>query len=130
MTAAETLPETARPVLVWAEIPVTDLEKAMEFYAKVFDYKMTVDTNGPNPISFLNNDMNGTGGHLYPGTPAKEGQGPTVHLQIPDTLEEATVRVTEAGGTLIGGPVPLPVGRFHYAQDLDGNSIGLFEVTA
>jgi len=125
-----TASDTPRQILVWAEIPVSDMDKAMAFYAKVFDYEMTLDTSGPNPISFFNNDMNGTGGHLYPGKPAAEGQGPTVHLQIPDTLEDATKRVTEAGGTLIGGPVPLPVGRFHYAQDLDGNSIGLFEVTA
>jgi len=125
-----TASDTPRQILVWAEIPVSDMEKAMAFYAKVFDYEMTLDASGPNPISFFNNDMNGTGGHLYPGKPAAEGQGPTVHLQIPDTLEDATKRVTEAGGTLIGGPVPLPVGRFHYAQDLDGNSIGLFEVTA
>ena len=125
-----TASDTPRQILVWTEIPVSNMDKAMAFYAKVFDYEMTLDTSGPNPISFFNNDMNGTGGHLYPGKPAAEGQGPTVHLQIPDTLEDATKRVTEAGGTLIGGPVPLPVGRFHYAQDLDGNSIGLFEVTS
>ena len=125
-----TASDTPRQILVWAEIPVSDMEKAMAFYAKVFDYEMALDTSGPNPISFFNNDMNGLGGHLYPGKPSAEGQGPTVHLQIPDTLEDATKRVTEAGGTLIGGPVPLPVGRFHYAQDLDGNSIGLFEVAA
>lgn len=121
---------TSKPILVWSEIPVTDMQKSMDFYAKVFKFKMELDTNGPNPIAFFNAEMNGIGGHLYPGKPAADGQGPTVHLQIPDKLEQAADRVVAAGGSLVGGPVPLPAGRFQYMQDLDGNSIGLFEVAA
>ena len=74
--------------------------------------------------------FNGTedvvGGHIYPGTPAREN-GPTLHFAVPDTLEAASSRCWEAGGTVKGDPIAIPAGRFQYALDPDGNSIGLFE---
>lgn len=36
-------------------------------------------------------------------------------------------RCSKAGGEVIGAPITIPAGRFAYAKDLDGNSIGLFE---
>ena len=50
-------------------------------------------------------------------------------MAVPDTLEEAKQRLVEAGGTveLDGVVIDIPAGRFFYATDPDGNSIGLFE---
>ena len=119
-------PETA---LVWIEIPVADMDRAVEFYSKVFDYDLTIDTSGPNPMAMIpNKSTMGTGGHLYPGKPATDGQGPTPHLAVPGKLEAAMERWTEAGGMVLSPIVTIPPGRFAYAQDLDGNSIGMFEV--
>jgi predicted enzyme related to lactoylglutathione lyase len=72
----------------------------------------------------------GVSGHLYPGTAATQGQGPTVHLSVPDRLEDAMERVREAGGKVLSPAVAIPPGRFAYCQDLDGNSIGIFEASA
>lgn len=116
----------ARPIVVWSEIPVTDLDRAAKFYADVFDWKMQVDTSGPNPMATFDSRMDIAGGHLYPGTP---GQGPTVHFALPDKLEAGMDRCTAAGGKVLGDPIPLPDGRFVYAEDPDGNSIGLYEAT-
>jgi predicted enzyme related to lactoylglutathione lyase len=69
----------------------------------------------------------GVSGHLYPGTPATSGAGPTVHLIVPDRLEDACDRLTGAGGEVIGPVIEMPWGRFVYATDPDGNSIGLFQ---
>ena len=121
---------TAHPTTVWTEIPVTDLDAAMDFYAKVFDWTLTKDETGPNPMANFSSDMTGPHGHLYPGKPAASGTGPTIHLAVPDTLEAATERLAAAGGKVLMGPIPIPVGRFTYAEDLDGNSIGLFERAA
>ena len=118
---------TAQPVTVWTEIPVIDMDRAITFYSTVFGYEITLDNTGPNPMAVLNNAMNTVGGHLYPGKPAAEGQGPTIHLEVSDTLEAAMERCQQAGGTLLGDPVAIPPGRFVYAQDPDGNSIGLFK---
>ena len=115
-----------QPIVVWSEIPVSDMNKAVAFYNATFDWKMTIDESGPNPMATLGGNMDTTGGHLYPGKPAS-GNGPTVHIAVPDRLEDAVIRCRKAGGTVIGDIVTIPPGRFVYANDPDGNSIGLFE---
>ncbi len=115
--------------VVWTEIPVTDIKASADFYASVFGWQMTIDENGPNPMAMFNNSMTGTGGHLYPGLPSK-GSGSTIHLNVPGTLEDAIDRCKAAGGEVHGPVIEIPPGRFSYATDLDGNSIGLFETKA
>lgn len=115
---------------VWTEIPVTDLTAAVAFYGDVFKWSLSMDDTGPMPMANFAADMKGCHGHLYPGSPAKDGNGPTIHLAVPDTLEATTERLTKAGGTVVMGPIPIPVGRFTKCIDPDGNSIGLFERAA
>lgn len=117
-----------QPVLVWCEIPVSDMKKSCEFYTLVYGYKMEVDTSGPNPMAILNGETDLPAGNLYPGKPPADG-GITVHLALAsgDTVEAASERVTAAGGTVTGPLVEMPFGRWTYATDLDGNSIGLFQ---
>ena len=117
--------------VVWTEIPVRDLKAGMDFYGTVFGYGFEVEEGGPNPLAtFRYDEGTGTSGHLYPGTPAPDGTGPTVHLIVPDKLEAAAERCSAAGGTLLGPVLEIPPGRFQYAKDPDGNSIGLFEPKA
>lgn len=121
---------TNQPITVWTEVPVTDMERAVTFYNTVFGYEMAIDTTGPNPMAVFGNNMNTVGGHLYPGTPGTAGNGPTVHLALPDTLEAGIERCTKAGGQVISPAIEIPPGRFAYAIDPDGNSLGLFEPKA
>lgn len=122
---------TPENALVWCEIPVTDLKKSMVFYEAVFDYKIKLDESMPEPFAFLiTTDTPGAAGHLYVGKPSSDGSGPTVHLVVPGTVEEAAVRCRKAGGTVLGDVITIPPGRFQYIQDIDGNSIGLFELAA
>ena len=112
---------------VWAEIPATDLDRAMAFYATVFQTELAKDESGPNPVAmFPTATPKGVAGHLYPGKPATEGSGPTIHLACPDKLEDAVERVTKAGGTVLSDPITIPPGRFAYCLDTEGNSIGIF----
>ncbi|QMU58306.1 MAG: VOC family protein [Boseongicola sp.] len=119
----------ANPV-VWTEIPVRDIDRGIAFYKSVFEFSLTRDDTGPNPMAMFKDDMNGVSGHLYPGEPAASGNGPTIHMVVPDSLEAAADRCWKAGGTINGDPIPLPSGRFQYALDPDGNSIGLYEANA
>ena len=118
-----------RTIMAWGEIPVTDLEKSVAFYNDGFGYDMKIDTSGPNPMAVLGGLENTAGAHLYPGKPAADG-GNTIHLALPDTLEAGIDRVWKAGGTIVSPAITIPAGRFAYAKDLDGNSIGLFEAAA
>lgn len=114
--------------VVWMELPVTDLTKAIAFYNEVFKTELKLETDmGPNHIAmFPTGDGNGVAGHLYPGTPPAKGSGPTMHLACPDTLEATMERFVNEGGEVISDPIGIPAGRFAYCLDPDGNSIGLF----
>ena len=118
-----------RTIMAWGEIPVTDMDKAVAFYNTVFGYSMEIDNSGPNPMAVLGGLENTAGAHLYPGKPAADG-GNTIHLAITDTLEEGIDRCWKAGGQVISPAISIPAGRFAYAKDLDGNSIGLFEAAS
>lgn len=120
----DTLPEN---FTVWTEIPVRDLKKAVLFYSTVFQVDLKIEDMEPNPVAMLpTKDEKGIAGHLYPGKPAADGAGPTVHLHCPDSVESGLKRVEEAGGTVLSDVIDIPPGRFAYCLDPDGNSIGLF----
>ena len=112
--------------VAWTEIPVTDIEKSVAFYNDVFGFDATIDTSGPNPMAMFGSDGNAIGGHLYPGKPATDS-GHTIHLYVPDALETTMKRCEAAGGKIVSPIITIPSGRFAYAKDLDGNSLGLFE---
>ena len=117
--------------VVWAEIPVSDISRATEYYEAVLEIELKLSEDGPNPMAtFVTNDeATGIAGHLYPGKPAQNGEGPTVHFSCPGTLEETMKRVKQAGGKVVSDIITIPPGRFFYSLDLDGNSIGFFSPT-
>jgi len=121
---AENAPDHA---LVWGEIPVRDLDAAAAFYAKALGVPVERREMEPNPLAILpTKDGKGVAAHLYPGKGAGDGTGPTLHLGVDGVLEDAMARWQAAGGQVISPPIAIPMGRFAYCLDLDGNSIGLF----
>ena len=114
---------------VWAEIPTSDLDKAMAFYNAVLQVELMREQMGPDVTAvFKTKDYpNGVAGHVYKGKPAKDGSGPTIHLASPGKLEDTLDRVRCSGGLVVSEPIEIPAGRFAYCLDPDGNSIGLFE---
>jgi len=117
----------SKPTVVWTEIPVSDLDTGVAFYEAVFGLKTQRQEGGPNPFANFSDAGDIVSGHIYPGTPARGEGGPTIHLALPDTVEAGMERCRAAGGTVLGAPIAIPPGRFAYATDPDGNSIGLFE---
>ncbi|MEM7686170.1 MAG: VOC family protein [Pseudomonadota bacterium] len=114
---------------VWVEIPSSDVDQAVPYYEAVLMTKLEKTVMGPDTTFVFKTATHpdGISGHVYPGKPAGDGSGPTIHLAAPGKLEDTLDRVRAAGGTVISDPIPFPFGRFAYTTDLDGNSIGLFE---
>lgn len=112
---------------VWFEIPVGDVERAKRFYGAVLENGLSDMEGGPNPAArFATAEQNAVGGHVYPGKPAAEGTGITIHLAVAAPLEDAMERVVANGGRVVSQPITIPAGRFVYCLDPDGNSFGLF----
>lgn len=121
----DTLPLNA---VVWAEIPVTDMARSRAFYGTVVGNDLRPQEGGPNPMAVFStrNPETSVAGHIYPGRPAAEGTGPTVHLAVATPLEEAMERVAANGGKIVSPIIAIPAGRFVYCLDPDGNSFGIF----
>lgn len=118
------VPENA---VVWAEIPVTDMDRAKAFYGAVLDNMPADQNDSPNPVAvFVSKQQSAVAGHLYPGKPAASGSGNTIHLAAAAPLEDALKRVADNGGTVVSPVIDIPAGRFAYCLDPDGNSIGIF----
>ncbi len=113
--------------VVFTEIPVADPARACRFYETLLQGPLTRDDNGPNPMWMFPAGADGhPAGHLYPGKPARDGEGMTAHLGVTDALEAAMERVRQGGGTVVSEVIEIPVGAFFYAIDTEGNSLGLF----
>jgi uncharacterized protein len=116
--------------IVWFELPVSDLDKGIAFYSAITGATIVKEQMGPDvTATFKPADAEtGVAGHLYKGKPAGDGTGPTVHLAAEGTVEQMMERVTAGGGAVVSPVIAIPPGRFFYATDPDGNSIGLFEL--
>ncbi|MEO0543886.1 MAG: VOC family protein [Pseudomonadota bacterium] len=125
----DVMPPQVNGLSVWFEIPVTDLHRAQTFYEAVLNTKMirTTDPSTPNEMVWFNDPQAPVAsGHLYPGDPASEGKGNTIHMLAIEPLEDVMPRVEAAGGKIVSPIIDIPAGRFVYTTDPDGNSIGLF----
>ncbi len=106
----------------------------MAFYADVFGYDLTLETEmGPNPMAIIpNKDMHGDQSATFTRAnrpPMVKGRRSTLPCRA--SWKMRWHAVTKAGGTVLPmPPISIPPGRFVYAQDPDGNSIGLFEPAA
>ena len=124
------MPFLPKDAVVWSEIPVTDLDKAISFYAEATGMTLNKITDmGPNPIAIFatEDEKTGVAGHLYPGKPAAAGTGSTLHFATEGKLEATLERVKAAGASEFSEIITIPPGRFFYCQDPDGNSIAFFE---
>jgi len=119
------------PRPVHFEIHASDPERAITFYATVFDWSF--ERWGPNPYWLITTgDGPGIDGGLVP----RQGPEPTENAPVNafpatievDALDAATRRVQQAGGTVVVHKTAIPgVGWLAYCTDTEGNIFGLME---
>ena len=121
-------------IIVWADIPVTDLERASAFYSHVLGMPVTsppgmegiglpvppTDPDAPSGEMSVAFD-------LYVTDRVPTAEGPTLYLGAMGDIDAMIERVREAGGEILQekrymGPM---VGWTAYFKDTEGNRIGI-----
>lgn len=112
-------------MLVWFEIPVTDLERATAFYEEVFDIAFTSEETPEGQQRSL---FPGGLGSLAQGAEWKPSQdGMIVYLDGGDDLQVILDRAVAHGGAVVEPkqPVTATQGYWGRFRDTEGNLIGV-----
>lgn len=115
-------------IIVWADIPCTDLQRAMKFYAHVTGLAVDLMPGGADVavISDPSSDKAAVSADLYlGGTPTDTGS--TVYFGTNGDIDGMLARVKEAGGTVMQEKQDMGtmVGWIALFMDSEGNRIGL-----
>jgi uncharacterized protein len=108
-----------RPV-VHFEIGCRDIAKTQEFYAKLFDWKIT-----PMGPAAMIDTGEGISGHIT--ALGHEPQHYTMFYVDVDDVAAYLKRAEGLGGKTLVPPVEIPTGTFAWFMDPEGNTIGLWK---
>lgn len=117
--------------LNWFEIPVTDLDRAIDFYATVTGRRLQrMDFGVPGQLEavFCTTDRSERTGSLVQSPYSQPAQtGTVVYLNVETDLDDCLQRAVAAGGSVLVDKTPLPPGMGSFAQivDTEGNRVGL-----
>ena len=120
-------------VVSYFEIPVSDVERAIAFYAAVFGYDFARGIADGNEMAFFpyQDGHPGASGALARGDSYVPGKsGVRIYFDVPD-VQEALDRAVVAGGKMLYPKTA--VHAFGYVvelEDLDGNCIGVHSLLA
>jgi len=115
----------------WFEIPVTDIERAQDFYEGIFDMDMAPmeEMMGMQMVAFPIEMGNGkVGGALVKSDYHKPGEdGVVLYLNANPDLQTILDRVEENGGEVImpRTEINAEIGYMAFFNDTEGNRIGL-----
>ena len=115
---------------VYFEIPVTDLERAVQFYTSVFGFEFERDTIHDNEMALFPLDENAPGisgalakGEIY--KPTKEGT--LIYLKSKDIDKTLELAINKGGSVLFPKTSNGEWGFVAELEDSEGNRIGLLQ---
>jgi predicted enzyme related to lactoylglutathione lyase len=114
--------------MVWFELPVSDLNRAIAFYENAFATELKTDARFPGIAIFPRSDAEAvTGALAESGNGQPSSDGTVVYLNCDGDIDGVIKRSLAAGATLLKEVAQLPGGMGWIAQlrDLDGNRVGL-----
>lgn len=125
-------------IIVWADIPVIDLDRASKFYSRVLGMPVN-PMPGADGVALPQAppDADPAAGasmvafDLYVGgTPSAEGT--TIYLSSMGDFPGMMARVREAGGEILQEPQDMGpmIGTLAFIKDTEGNRIGIHEPPA
>jgi hypothetical protein len=114
--------------LNWFEIPVSDFERARDFYNKVRGCRMHEQVVMGNRMGFLPMEDPGIGGAIIESRNLKpSSEGPLIYLNGGEDLNIPLSRVETAGGMILQGKTKISddIGYFAIFMDTEGNRLAL-----
>jgi predicted enzyme related to lactoylglutathione lyase len=114
--------------LTWFEIPAADLLRATRFYETVLGRSLKTETMGDSTLAVFPYQQPGVGGCVIEGKGhAPSPKGTVVYLDAAPKIDQALVRVVDAGGRVVLPKTALPgdMGYFAHVIDTEGNRVGL-----
>ncbi|AJQ94397.1 VOC family protein [Gynuella sunshinyii] len=112
--------------IIWADIPVKDLERAMHFYSKVLDVQFR-HRSSDSPIAVFEHRPGQVSACLFTSEheqPSREGI--IVYWNVEGRLKAAEALVPGCGGTILRGTHAIePFGYRSVVLDSEGNRLAL-----
>ena len=112
----------------WFEIPVKDLERAIVFYERVFDVKLTPEEMGDMKMAMFPFDQNATGAAgslMKAGSYEPSHAGTVVYFSV-DDINETLRRITANGGKVLMPRTSIgQYGAIAQYEDTEGNRLAL-----
>ena len=114
--------------IVWADIPVTDMDRARAFYAAVLEAEIPLMDGANGDVALLPMEQGQTSGDLVRSDNQKPGlTGCTIYLDSKGDPEGMLERVVAAGGKVLMPVTSMGdmVGFIGFFEDCEGNRIGV-----
>jgi hypothetical protein len=112
--------------IVWCDIPVKDVDRAIKFYSAVFGSKIEKQSMG-NMVLAAFGSQDGVGGCLFVTNETKPSEdGPMIYLNCEGRLDAAIATVVTNGGKILKPRHQIgPYGFRAVVLDSEGNRIAL-----
>lgn len=108
--------------VVHFEIGCRDAKAASAFYRELFGWSVRDEGSG---VRIDTGASDGMGGHI--NSRESEPYNYTMFYVAVDDIEEAVLKSEALGGKTLLPILSLPKGRFTWIQDIEGNTIGLYQ---
>ena len=115
--------------VIYFEIPVQDLDRAMKFYTAVFNFdfeKETIDSNEMALFPFAD-ENSGISGALAKGEIYKPTKDGVVIYFTTDNIDETLKSASSNGGQILYPVTDNGIGFVAEFEDPEGNRIALFQ---
>lgn len=120
-------------ILVWADIPVLDMDRARRFYGELLQVEMAVMPGAGWEVAVPPREMGPSAFDLTSFDGVKPStEGVTIYLDSGGDIEGMVRRAEAAGGTIQSPPTDMGpmVGVLAFIIDTEGNRIGIREASA
>jgi len=115
----------SKNLMVWADLPVVDLDRAAAFYAAVFAMPVTRQEFNGMPFCVFEHGE-GNGGCLVLKPREVSPFGILVYFNVDGRIREALTLVEPKGGKVVQGLHPIgPYGFRAIIEDSEGNRLAL-----